>query len=91
MRRKNRVFYRISKLLRKRTPDQCRSHHQKLFNKHKGNIDEVIKEISGKTYDKTEITMGENKTEKLKKTSPWTLYLLDEQKTKEACSEKPII
>ncbi len=36
MRRKNKVFYKISKLLKRRTPDQCRSHHQKLFIKNKG-------------------------------------------------------
>jgi hypothetical protein len=37
-RRKNKVFYRLSKILKKRTPDQCRSHHQKLQIKFKDNI-----------------------------------------------------
>lgn len=41
-RRKSTVFNRLSKALRKRTPDQCRSHHQKLQNRFKNNIDLII-------------------------------------------------
>ena len=42
MRRKLTVFNRLSKALVKRTPDQCRSHHQKLQNKFKNNLDSII-------------------------------------------------
>ena len=41
-RRKKKVFYRLSKILRKRTPDQCRSHHQKLQMKFEEKIDKII-------------------------------------------------
>lgn len=47
-RRKSTVFNRLSKALRKRTPDQCRSHHQKLQNRFKNNIDEIIEFVRGK-------------------------------------------
>ena len=42
MRRKLTVFNRLSKALRKRTPDQCRSHHQKLQNKFNNDLDQII-------------------------------------------------
>jgi hypothetical protein len=34
--------------LHKRTPDQCRSHHQKLQNRFKNNIEEIITFVKGK-------------------------------------------
>ena len=47
-RRRNKVFYRLSKILRRRTPDQCRSHHQKLQLKHGDDLPAIIKEIQRK-------------------------------------------
>lgn len=41
-RRKSVVFNRLSKELHKRTPDQCRSHHQKLQNRFHNDIDRII-------------------------------------------------
>jgi hypothetical protein len=73
MRRKTRVFYRISKLLKKRTPDQCRSHHQKLLTKKKGSIQFVIKELESKTSNEIRVKTVERKPEKLKNTSPCTI------------------
>jgi hypothetical protein len=40
-RRRTKVFYRLSKVLKKRTPDQCRSHHQKLQIKYNDEIDRI--------------------------------------------------
>lgn len=48
MRRKEKVFYRLSKILKRRTPDQCRSHHQKLQIKYNENLDLIIEEIKTK-------------------------------------------
>jgi len=36
----------MSQFLKKRGPDQCRSHHQKMSIKF-GNIDEIVKRITG--------------------------------------------
>jgi predicted NodU family carbamoyl transferase len=47
-RRRNKVFYRLSKILRRRTPDQCRSHHQKLQLKHGENLAAIISEVQRK-------------------------------------------
>ena len=47
-RRKSTVFNRLSKALRKRTPDQCRSHHQKLQNRFHNNIEAIIDFVKGK-------------------------------------------
>ena len=47
-RRTSKVFYRLSKILKKRTPDQCRSHHQKLQMKHGDNIHEIMGEVQKK-------------------------------------------
>jgi plasmid maintenance system antidote protein VapI len=44
-RRTTKVFFRLSKILKKRTPDQCRSHHQKLQMKHKDDIYEIMNEV----------------------------------------------
>lgn len=44
-RRTTKVFFRLSKILKKRTPDQCRSHHQKLQMKHQDNIYEIMREV----------------------------------------------
>jgi hypothetical protein len=41
-RRKKKVFYRLSKILKKRTPDQCRSHHQKLQLRYKDDLMAII-------------------------------------------------
>jgi len=41
-RRKSVVFNRLSKELHKRTPDQCRSHHQKLQNRFNNDIDRIV-------------------------------------------------
>ena len=48
LRRKLTVFHRLSKALRKRTPDQCRSHHQKLQNKFNNDLDAIINFVRGK-------------------------------------------
>jgi hypothetical protein len=47
-RRRTTVFNRLSKALRKRTPDQCRSHHQKLQNRFKNNLDRIIEFVRSK-------------------------------------------
>ena len=47
-RRKTTVFNRLSKALRKRTPDQCRSHHQKLQNRFNNEISTIIDFVKGK-------------------------------------------
>ncbi len=75
LRRKSRVFYRISKLLKKRTPDQCRSHHQKLLTKHKGVIEEVIRELKSKTFVEIYMKIRGSNCEKFKNTSPCTIDL----------------
>lgn len=41
-RRRSVVFNRLSKELHRRTPDQCRSHHQKLQNRFNNDIDRII-------------------------------------------------
>jgi hypothetical protein len=47
-RRTTKVFFRLSKILKKRTPDQCRSHHQKLQMKHGDNIYAIAHEVRTK-------------------------------------------
>ena len=37
----SKIFLKMSKVLRSRNPNQCRSHHQKLIQYH-GNIDNII-------------------------------------------------
>jgi hypothetical protein len=44
-RRRNKVFYLLSKILKKRTGDQCRSHHQKLQIKFKDDLQSIISEV----------------------------------------------
>ena len=45
-RREERVFCRLSELLRKkRTPEQCRSHHQQLLEGERYSIDDLILKI----------------------------------------------
>jgi hypothetical protein len=47
-RRKTKVFYRLSKVMQKRTPDQCRSHHQKLQLKFHDNLYAIMSEVKRK-------------------------------------------
>lgn len=49
-RRKTKVFFRLSKILKKRTPDQCRSHHQKLQLKYKDDLNAIMKEVQTKVH-----------------------------------------
>ena len=49
-RRKSKVFFRLSKILKKRTPDQCRSHHQKLQLKYNDNLALIMKEVQTKVH-----------------------------------------
>ena len=44
-RRNSKVFYRLSKILKRRTPDQCRSHHQKLQMKYHEDLNSIIDEV----------------------------------------------
>ena len=44
-RKKSKVFVAMSHHLKKRGPDQCRSHHQKMSIKY-GNIDAIIEKIT---------------------------------------------
>lgn len=53
-RRRRKVFYRLSKLLKKRTPDQCRSHHQKLQLKFRDDIDRIIEHLAEELRVKAE-------------------------------------
>lgn len=41
-RRSKKVFRKMSSMLRRRDPEQCRSHHQKISNKFKGNTDAIV-------------------------------------------------
>ena len=52
-RRKSTVFNRLSKALRKRTPDQCRSHHQKLQNRFHNDIEAIINLVKSKISKQT--------------------------------------
>ena len=54
-RRKSKVFFRLSKILKKRTPDQCRSHHQKLQIKFKDDLPTIMNEV----YKKIQKSMAE--------------------------------
>jgi len=42
------VFYRLSKIIKKRTPDQCRSHHQKLQLKYRDDLYSIMNEVQKK-------------------------------------------
>jgi len=42
IRRSTKVFRKMSSLLRRRDPEQCRSHHQKLVIKFNGDIKGII-------------------------------------------------
>lgn len=42
------MFFRLSKILKKRTPDQCRSHHQKLQMKYKDDVYAIMGEVQRK-------------------------------------------
>lgn len=44
-RRTTKVFYRLSKILKRRTPDQCRSHHQKLQMKYQDDLNGIMQEV----------------------------------------------
>lgn len=68
-RRTTKVFFRLSKILKKRTPDQCRSHHQKLQMKHKDDVEAIMEEIQMKInktiaeeYVSSQIRMQYNNT-----------------------------
>lgn len=47
-RRRLKVFLRLSKILKKRTPDQCRSHHQKLQIKFNDDLPSILRELNRK-------------------------------------------
>lgn len=47
-RRKIKIFYKLSKVLKRRNPDQCRSHHQKLEEKCSQDIEAIIKFVQAK-------------------------------------------
>ena len=47
LRKSQKVFLKMSKMVKTRTPDQCRSHHQKVLNIHKS-LEEVIRYHSAK-------------------------------------------
>jgi hypothetical protein len=42
LRKTQKVFYHMSKTVRTRSADQCRSHHQKMLKFHK-DLDEIMK------------------------------------------------
>ena len=44
-RRRCKVFFRLAKILKRRTPDQCRSHHQKLQIKFKDDLPVIMQEV----------------------------------------------
>lgn len=43
--RKGEVFYSMSNILRKRTPDQCRRHHQRLQLRCHDDLQAILKEV----------------------------------------------
>lgn len=47
-RRKRKVFFRLSQILKRRTPDQCRSHHQKLQLKFNDDLPTIMNEVNKK-------------------------------------------
>jgi hypothetical protein len=54
-RRFDRVFCQMSEVLhRKRTPDQCRSHHQKLFSRYR-TVEAMIEYLRGKIRESEEL------------------------------------
>ena len=70
-RRKSVVFNRLSKELRQRTPDQCRSHHQKLQNRFNNDIDRIVHFVSRKIKRKMIVSGGEGeKMEEVGRTAP---------------------
>lgn len=50
-RRRTKVFYRLSKVLKKRTPDQCRSHHQKLQIKYNDQLPLILEAVRQKIVE----------------------------------------
>ena len=80
-RRKSTVFNRLSKALRKRTPDQCRSHHQKLQNRFHNNIQSIVDFVKSKIAK--QILETEDKTVKpylaLKMTATGTMDLEEDE------------
>lgn len=48
IRRSTKVFRKISSLLRRRDPEQCRSHHQKLMIRYNGDIKTIIEKLKTK-------------------------------------------
>lgn len=53
------MFNRLSKELHRRTPDQCRSHHQKLQNRFSNDIDRIIDFVQRKIRRRTTQTEEE--------------------------------
>lgn len=51
LRRSTKVFRKMSSLLRRRDSEQCRSHHQKLIIKFKGDLDAIIR-----SFDKEQVS-----------------------------------
>jgi len=47
-RRRCKVFFRLSQILKRRTPDQCRSHHQKLQLKFNDDLPTIMNEVNKK-------------------------------------------
>ena len=82
-RRKTKVFYRLSKILKRRTPDQCRSHHQKLQLKYKKNLKAIIDEIERKVHTCVFQDYLRQKQERMRReTDPFRMVLLAEPVTK---------
>lgn len=51
------MFRKISSLLRRRDPEQCRSHHQKLVIRYKGDMKMIIEKLRTK-INKAKMRMG---------------------------------
>lgn len=60
-RRSSKVFYYLSKALKKRTPDQCRSHHQKLQMRI-SNIEDIIAYVERKSLGYPRVPKRDKKT-----------------------------
>ena len=48
IRRSTKVFRKMSSLLRRRDPEQCRSHHQKLSLKYNGDLSALVSNFKAK-------------------------------------------
>ena len=57
MRRRYKVFHLISGYVRTKTPNQCRSHHQKMMYRY-GNLQEIIRNMKINEEDQKDLNLN---------------------------------